>query len=176
MRPHPLVVLLLASTLGLYAGGRAHAAKPANSAAAQLSFGVQMARQGLWSEALFRFREAEKLEPENPRVLSNIGVAYEAVGQYDSALGAYKKALQVAPTDKDIRNNYARFVEFYQGFKGEKKKGAEGKDAKDGKKAENEKKKPPLPQLPGFAPVPSADNPSPPEDEPPPPADNRPPL
>jgi tetratricopeptide (TPR) repeat protein len=174
MRPHPLVVLLLASALGLYAAAAANAAKPANSAAAQLSFGVQMARQGLWSEALFRFREAEKLEPENPRVLSNIGVAYEAVGQYDTALDAYKKALQVAPNDKDIRNNYARFVEFYQGFKGEKKKGP-GSEDKANKKAEDAKKKPPLPQLPGFAPVPSADKPSPPEDEPPPPADNRPP-
>src|SRR4051794_39724262 len=55
-------------------------------AASQLSFGVDMARRGLWNEALFRFREAEKLDPENPRIQSNLAVAYEASGKFDQAL------------------------------------------------------------------------------------------
>src|SRR5215813_7938409 len=95
-----------------------------DQASAQLSFGVDMARQGLWKEALFRFAEAEKLDPSNPRIQSNLGVAYEASGQFEKALSSYQKALQLAPNDKGIRANYSRFVEFYQGFKGDKKAGA----------------------------------------------------
>lgn len=89
----------------------------------QLAFGVDMARRGLWSEALFRFHQAERLDPRNPRILNNLGVAYEATGEYDKALGYYKQALQVDPNNRELRANYGRFVEFYQAFQGK-----EGKD------------------------------------------------
>lgn len=89
----------------------------------QLAFGVDMARRGLWSEALFRFHQAESLDPRNPRVLNNLGVAYEATGEYDKALGYYKQALQIEPNNRELRANYGRFVEFYQAFQGK-----EGKD------------------------------------------------
>jgi hypothetical protein len=94
----------------------------------QLAFGVDMARRGLWSEALFRFHQAERLDPRNPRVLNNLGVAYEATGEYDKALGYYKQALQVDPNNRELRANYGRFVEFYQAFQGKegKNKGTSG--------------------------------------------------
>jgi tetratricopeptide (TPR) repeat protein len=95
--------------------------------ASQLAFGVEMARRGLWSEALFRFHQAESLDPRNPRVLNNLGVAYEATGDYDKALGYYKQALQIDPNNRELRANYGRFVEFYQAFQGK-----EGKDKKTG--------------------------------------------
>jgi hypothetical protein len=82
-----------------------------------LAFGVDMAKRGLWSEAMFRFQAAAKADPQNPRVQSNLGVAYEAQGDFDKALEHYKKALQLAPDNKEIRANYARFVEFYQAYK-----------------------------------------------------------
>lgn len=83
----------------------------------QMKFGVQMARRGLWSEALFRFRQADQLEPNNAKTLNNMAVAYEAVGQFENALEYYKRALRAAPGNGDLKKNYARFVEFYQGFK-----------------------------------------------------------
>lgn len=83
-----------------------------------------MARRGLWGEALFRFHEAEKADPENPRVHNNLGVAYEAQGDFEKALAHYKRALQLAPDNRQMRANYARFVEFYQAYKSpEKAKG-----------------------------------------------------
>ena len=140
-----------------------------NPAAAQLAFGVDMARRGLWDEALFRFQEAEKLDPQNARIQSNLGVAYEAAGQFEKALDYYKKALNLAPNDKDIRTNYARFVEFYQGFKGEK-------TTKAGDKAGGAAKPAAPPRQPGGAHQPPVTpEPSTPEDVPPPPADNPPP-
>lgn len=134
---------------------------------AQLAFGVDMARRGLWDEALFRFHEAEKLDPQNARIQSNLGVAYEAAGQFDKALEYYKKALNLAPNDKDIRTNYARFVEFYQGFKGDKAKAED----KAGAAQPEKPAEPPGSAVPPAAPP---EEPSTPEDEPPPPADNRP--
>ncbi|HEX4961169.1 MAG TPA: tetratricopeptide repeat protein [Thermoanaerobaculia bacterium] len=154
-----------------------------NQSSAQLAFGVDMARHGLWKEALFRFQEAEKLDPENPRIQSNLGVAAEAAGQFDKALGYYQKALRLAPNDKGIRTNYTRFVEFYQGFKGQK-------DTKKGSLTMPAPSKPPAPAKPEAGAVPPAPpppnpaappqaapapKPSTPEDTPPPPADNRPP-
>ena len=47
---------------------------------ADIDFGVDMARKGLWSEALFRFQQADKAEPNTGRILNNMAVAYEAVG------------------------------------------------------------------------------------------------
>jgi hypothetical protein len=88
----------------------------------QLAFGVDMARRGLWSEALFRFHQAERLEPNNPRVYNNLAVAYEATGDFDKALEYYQRALRASPENRELRANYARFVEFYQGFKPQEQK------------------------------------------------------
>lgn len=158
MRSSAAAVFLLAALVPLAAcSGNP---QPTNQAAAQLSFGVDMAHRGLWNEALFRFQEAEKLDPQNPHIQSNLGVAYEASGQFDRALEYYQKALKLAPGDKEIRANYGRFVEFYQGFKGEKTPKAEDKNA------------PPPAPTPGVRVTPpGAEEPSTPEDMPPPPAD-----
>ncbi len=110
----PILVL----TLALLAPLAAPAAKPP-SAGEQMQFGVQMARRGLWSEALFRFRQADRLDPNNAKTLNNLAVAYEAVGQFEEALEYYQKALRASPSSRDLKKNYSRFVEFYQGFKPE---------------------------------------------------------
>lgn len=96
-----------------------------DSAQSQLSFGVDMAKRSLWSEALFRFHQAERLDPNNPRALNNLAVAYEAIGEYQQALEYYQKALKVSPDNRDLRANYSRFVEFYQGFKPDEQKSTE---------------------------------------------------
>ena len=83
----------------------------------QLAFGVEMAQRGLWSEALFRFKQANRMEPGNPRVLNNLAVAHESLGLFDQALEYYRAALEAQPENRVVRRNYARFVEFYQSFK-----------------------------------------------------------
>ncbi len=98
---------------------------PLQAADEQLAFGVKMAKRGLWSEALFRFRQAEKAQPGNPRVLNNLAVAYEAVGLFDQALETYKEALKADSANRELRRNYARFIEFYQAFKPDEEPEAE---------------------------------------------------
>lgn len=100
--------------------------KDPSQADSQLEFGVEMARRGLWSEALFRFKQVEQREPAHARNLNNIAVSYEALGQFDKALEYYQKAIKASPAEKDLKRNYSRFVEFYRNFK------PEGEDVEDG--------------------------------------------
>ena len=95
----------------------------------QLSFGVTMAQRQLWNEALFRFRQAARLDPSNPRVYNNLAVACEATGNFEEALENYRKALRLAPTDVTLKANYTRFVEFYQSFKPEDAEGESSGEA-----------------------------------------------
>jgi len=114
-----LALPLLLTSLTACGHHYGHPEKPAS----QLGFGVDMAKHGLWSEALFRFHQAESLDPNNPRIQNNLAVAYEAAGDYDRALESYKKGLKLDPNSRELRANYAHFVEFYQGFKSADKKG-----------------------------------------------------
>lgn len=106
-----LILASAAILAGCSGNGAGHGAD------AQLRFGVRMAQQGLWSEALFRFERARSLAPGSAKVLNNLAVAQEAAGRYDEALATYQEALRISPGDRDLRQNYARFVDFYQSFR-----------------------------------------------------------
>ena len=113
----PAVIIGITATLGLGLIPQAsHAAQKADTSS-QLEFGVDMARRGLWNEALFRFNRALISRPGDAEILNNIAVAYEALGLFEEALEAYKKALEASPSNRDLRSNYSRFLEFYQSFK-----------------------------------------------------------
>ncbi len=72
-----------------------------------------MAKQGYWREALFRFEKAAKEKPDDAEIQNDLAVAYEANGETVKALAAYRRAIELAPTDTSIRRNYARFAEYY---------------------------------------------------------------
>src|SRR5688572_31923232 len=106
----------LLTTLLLLTGTAAAHAAAAPSVGSQLKFGVEMAQRGLWNEALFRFRQAERLSPEDVSVLNNLAVAYEALGQFEEALQHYQRALRVDANSRDLKRNYARFSEVFQSY------------------------------------------------------------
>lgn len=123
-----LVSLALILFLPLLSCGSSHGA-PVVTANSQIDFGVSMAKRGLWSEAFFRFQQAQRLEGGNtPRLLNNLAVASEALGKFDQALDYYKQGLQQAPGDPELKGNYDRFVSFYESFRarGDQKAGAPG--------------------------------------------------
>lgn len=123
-------LLVLSLSLGYAASASAQNSEPLarttqiTDAKEQLKFGVSMARRGLWSEALFRFKQAERLDPGNPRILNNMAVAHEALGQFDKALSIYQEAIRLQSSDRDLRKNYSRFVEFYRAFRPDDQKDA----------------------------------------------------
>ncbi|MCB1007944.1 MAG: tetratricopeptide repeat protein [Acidobacteria bacterium] len=106
--------LLAAGLAGCSSGG------PAVDVGAQVKFGVDMAKRGLWSEALFRFEQARANGHGSTTVLNNLAVAYEAVGRFDDALVTYRQAVESDPNNRALRQNYSRFLEFYQAFRPKK--------------------------------------------------------
>lgn len=111
-----LVGLFLSITVSGCSGTKSVALSSAG-AGDQLRFGVEMARQGLWQEALFRFERANRLDPGNARILNNLAVAQEANGRFEAALETYREALRVDPRSPDLKQNYARFVDFYENYR-----------------------------------------------------------
>lgn len=112
MKRHLIVLVAMAlATTGCAgsSGGRV-------GAAAEIREGLRAASRSYWQEAHFRFSAAHRLEPANAAVLNNLAVTLEALGRYDEALQTYKKALELAPGNRSIRRNYARFAEFYTSF------------------------------------------------------------
>ena len=118
-------LLLLMVTLVVAGCGSGGQVVPLKSATDQMEFGVAMAQRGLWSEALFRFERASTSQRDF-EVLNNLAVASEALGRFDDALGYYKEALDLSPSNPDLRNNYNRFVSFYESFRVEDAEEEEG--------------------------------------------------
>jgi hypothetical protein len=104
------VLLLFALLLVLPQGG-----PRAASLKREMGFAVDLAEKGLWNEAAHRFLSLLKREPYNPRLWNNLGVAYEALGEYDKAHEAYDKAvtLMAHPPDSLLANQEA-FESFYR--------------------------------------------------------------
>ena len=110
----PLLTLLAALLAGVFvATAGCSSSVPDERWQAQKSYGAKMAQKGFWREALFRFQKAAAQNPDDPRVQNDLAVAYESVGETANALAAYKRALELAPSDAKIKRNYARFAEYY---------------------------------------------------------------
>ena len=100
--------------LAMFVAGTAVAGNPASKeAAAEMEWGYKAGRHGYWQEALMRFRHANQLTPDQPRILNNVAVAQEANGLYEEALLTYQEGLAIAPNNDALRRNYMRFQEFY---------------------------------------------------------------
>jgi Tfp pilus assembly protein PilF len=108
------LVVVAVLTISLAAGA---AAARANDWEDQLEFGAKMAERGLWAEAFFRFERADRLHPNHARTLSNLAVASEALGRFDDAQEYYRRALEIRPSDREIRGNYDRFLGFYESYR-----------------------------------------------------------
>ena len=78
----------------------------------QDNFGVRMAKQNLWREAMFRFRRAVEINPNDAMAHNNLAVAYEANGDFDNARKEYLEALKLDRSNSYIQKNYSRYVEF----------------------------------------------------------------
>jgi Tfp pilus assembly protein PilF len=85
-----------------------------SDAGTQRRFGVRMAKMNLWREAMFRFRRATQIEPENAMAHNNLAVAYEATGDFEAAAREYREALRLDRSNEHIQKNYSRYVEFMQ--------------------------------------------------------------
>jgi hypothetical protein len=79
-----------------------------------LRFGTEMARGGNWREAKFRWERALGADPTDARLLNNLAVAEEALGDPERAKALFEKAMAAAPSDSRIRDNAARSSLFWR--------------------------------------------------------------
>ena len=88
--------------------------KPEDLSKKQVEFGIDVARLGLWREAVYRWQRAVELDPSNASARNNLGVAYEQAGQFDLAEEQYQRALELDSNNVYIRQNYELFREAYE--------------------------------------------------------------
>ena len=82
-----------------------------SDAKSQVAFGINVAQRGLWREAIYRWEKAVELDPTYAEAYNDLAIAYEHEGQLDKARKAYDKALELAPNNSQIRQNYELFKE-----------------------------------------------------------------
>jgi Flp pilus assembly protein TadD len=82
-----------------------------SEARALVAFGIEVANRGLWKEAIYRWERATEVDPTYAPAYNNLAIGYEHEGELDKARASYEKALELAPKDQHIRQNYELFKE-----------------------------------------------------------------
>ena len=103
--------ILAVLTLAIAFGGTAPRAQDRSDAQAQVDFGIEVARRGLWKEAIFRWERAIDIDPTYAEAWNNLAIAFEQQGRLDEAREAYEAALDLAPNNLAIEQNYDLFLE-----------------------------------------------------------------
>ena len=98
------VLTLVVSASPIWADAR-------SDAKAQVSFGINVAQRGLWREAIYRWERAVELDPTYAAAFNDLAIAYEHEGQFDKARKAYEKAVELAPNNAEIKQNFELFKE-----------------------------------------------------------------
>ena len=80
-------------------------------AKSQVEFGIDVARKGLWKEALYRWERATQIDPTYAAAFNNLAIAHEQQGNFEKAREAYEKAVQLEPNNLQIKQNYDLFKE-----------------------------------------------------------------
>jgi hypothetical protein len=78
-----------------------------------MRFAADMAKRGNWREAKFRWDQVVREEPHNPKVLNNLAVALEALGEPGAARATYDRALGVAGDNPVVVANRQRAERFW---------------------------------------------------------------
>lgn len=78
-----------------------------------LRFGTEMARNGNWREAKFRWEQALRQDAGDARLLNNLAVAEEALGAPDRARELFKQAAAADGRDSRIHDNQTRSALFW---------------------------------------------------------------
>jgi hypothetical protein len=83
-----------------------------------MKFAAEMAERGNWREARFRWESVARERPDDPKVLNNLAVAAEALGDRDEADRLYDRARAAAPDDPRIARNAAASRRFRESTEG----------------------------------------------------------
>lgn len=79
-------------------------------AALHLQIGTGYLSQGQYPQAMSELLRAQQLDPANPYVLNNLGLAFYVRGRLKQAEEKFKKAIELAPRFSEAKNNLARVM------------------------------------------------------------------
>jgi protein O-GlcNAc transferase len=82
---------------------RAAALTGPDLALTRLHYGAYLSREGMFVEALEQLEEAARIEPDDPVVHGELGIAHALKGDLDSAASAMEQALELADDDSWTR-------------------------------------------------------------------------
>jgi len=72
----------------------------------QLHLGLWASEQGLWDEAVFRWKIFLATNPNSVAAHNNLAVAYEQKGLWEEAIKEYELALKLEPSNSYVKSNY----------------------------------------------------------------------
>ena len=72
--------------------------------------GIAYLKQGNRDLAMQKLQKAIKQNPDNADAYVGLGLLYDSIGDTDKAQDAYENALDKAPDDPSVQNNYAVFL------------------------------------------------------------------
>lgn len=81
--------------------------KPVHKAIAPFVRGLKLARRGAWRQGAEAFEQATTFDPHFSEAFGNLGVSDAALGLYDQAAGALRRAIELDPTTGAHHLNYA---------------------------------------------------------------------
>jgi Tfp pilus assembly protein PilF len=102
--------IALATVISLVPASAALAGDRAE-ARAQVDFGIKVAEQGLWREAIYRWERAVALDSKYAAAYNNLAVGYEHEGAFEKAKAAYEMALKLDPKNNYVKQNFDLFKE-----------------------------------------------------------------
>jgi Flp pilus assembly protein TadD len=103
--------LIALAVVGLAVTATLASAADRKAAQSQVEFGIRVAQQGLWREAVYRWERAVELDPSYAAAYNNLAVAYEQSGEFEKAKQAYMKASELDPKNQYIKQNVDLFKE-----------------------------------------------------------------
>ena len=103
--------LIALAAVGLAVTATLASAADRKAAQSQVEFGIRVAQQGLWREAVYRWERAVELDPSYAAAYNNLAVAYEQSGEFGKAKQAYMKASELDPKNTYIKQNVDLFKE-----------------------------------------------------------------
>jgi Flp pilus assembly protein TadD len=106
-----MTIRALTAALGLVLVAATAQANDRGAAKEQVEFGIRVAQNGLWREALYRWQRAVELDPSYAEAWNNLAIAYEQEGKFEEARKAYEEAVRLDPKNLLIRQNYDLFKE-----------------------------------------------------------------
>jgi type IV pilus assembly protein PilF len=103
-----LSIILIAS-LG-FAGCLSNPAKDRERAALHMQIGTGYLASAQYPQAMSELLKAEQLDPTNPNILNNLGLAFYVRGRTKQAEEKFRAAIKVRSDFSDAKNNLARVL------------------------------------------------------------------